>query len=182
MNTISAHKYVSPRARPLTPEESEVRRIAYALKVPTAEAMETAAAELAPLVDAAEGGGTTIVLMPIPSSTGDTNANRQFANELAAELHRRYPTRRAQVRVTVGRKHPVESSCIRRKRGLTGLHGEEHAFIRVAGPLTATATAYYFVDNMITTGNTLAAARAALGFGDGIAWADEGRNPNRKDR
>ena len=144
--------------------------------------MEIAAAALAPLVDAAEGEGTTIVLMPIPSSTGDTNANRQFANELAAELHRHYPTRRAQVRVTVGRKHPVESSCVRRRRGEAGLRGEEHAFIRVAGPLTATGTAYYFVDNMITTGSTLAAARAALGFGDGIAWADEGRTPNRKER
>ena len=43
MNTIAAHKYVSPRSRPLTPEESEVRRIAYALKVPTADACETAA-------------------------------------------------------------------------------------------------------------------------------------------
>jgi hypothetical protein len=38
MRIIAAHKYVSPRARPLTPEESEVRRIAYALKIPTAEA------------------------------------------------------------------------------------------------------------------------------------------------
>jgi len=28
---------------------------------------------------------------------------------------------------------------------------------------------------MATTGATLAAARAALGFGEGIVWADEGR-------
>ena len=47
--------------------------------------------------------------------------------------------------------------------------------IRVAGPLTATDTAYYFLDNMATTGATLAACRAALGFGDGIVWADEAR-------
>ena len=75
----------------------------------------------------------------------------------------------------VGRKHPVESSCVRRKRGLPGLRGDEHAMIRVSGPLTATGTAYYFVDNMATSGATLAACRAALGFGDGIVWADEGR-------
>ena len=175
MNTISAHSYVSPRSRTLTPEETEVRRIAYALKVPTAEACETAARDLAPLLDAAEAPGTHIVLMPVPASTGTVDANRQLANELAAEVHRRYPERRVQVKVTVGRKHPVESSCVRRKRGQPGLRGEEHAMIRVAGPLTATGSAYYFADNMATTGSTLDACRAALGFGDGIVWADEGK-------
>jgi hypothetical protein len=172
---LSAHKYVSPRSRPLTPEEVEVRRIAYALKVPTAEACELAAQALAPLVDAAEAPGTHLVLMPVPASTGSVDANRTFANELAAEIHRRYPDRRVQVKVTVGRQHPVESSCVRRKRGQPGLHAHDHAMIRVAGPLTATNTAYFFVDNMATTGSTLAACRAALGFGAGIVWADEGR-------
>ena len=38
----------------------------------------------------------------------------------------------------------MESSCVRRKRGLGGLHVDEHAMVRVAGPLTATETAYYF--------------------------------------
>ena len=175
MRIIRAHKYVSPRARPLTPEEQEVRRISYALKVPTAEACQTAARDLAPLVDAVEAPSTTIVLMPVPASTGSTDANRQFANELAAEIHRRYPERRIQVKTTVGRKHPVESSCVRRKRRIRGLRGEEHALIRVAGPLTATGTAYYFLDNVATTGATLDACRAALGFGDGIVFADEGR-------
>ena len=113
--------------------------------------------------------------MPVPASTGSVDANRNFANELAAEIHRRYPARRVQVRVTVGRQHPVESSCVRRKRGMMGLQGAEHAMIRIAGPLVATGTAYYFVDNMVTTSSTLEACRAALGFGDGIAWADEGR-------
>jgi hypothetical protein len=174
---LNAHKYVSPRSRPLTPEEVEVRRIAYALKVPTAEACELAAHTLAPLLDAAEAPGTHIVLMPVPNSTGSVDANRQFANELAAEVHRRYPERRVQVKVTVGRQHPVESSCVRRKRGLRGLRAEEHAMIRIAGPLTATNTAYFFVDNMATTGSTLDACRAALGFGAGIVWADEGRTP-----
>ncbi len=177
MNTITAHKYVSPRARPLTPEEAEVRRLAYALKIPTAEACETAARDLAPLLDAAEAPDTHIVLMPVPASTGSVDANRQLANELAAEVHRRYPARRVQIKITVGRMHPVESSCVRRRRGLPGLRPEDHAMIRVAGPLTATGTAYYFVDNVATTGATLAACRAALGFGDGIVWADQGCRP-----
>ena len=117
MRTITAHKYVSPSTRPLTPEESEVRRIAYALNVPTAEACETAARDLAPLLDAAEEPGTHLVLMPVPSSLGTVDANRQLANELAAEIHRRYPARRVQIKITVGRQHPVESSCVRRRRG-----------------------------------------------------------------
>ncbi len=162
MAIISAHKYISPRARPLTPEETEVRRIAYALKVPTAEACTAAAQALAPLVDAAEAPTTHIVLMPVPASTGTVDANRTLANELAAEIHRRYPTRRVQIKITVGRQHPVESSCVRRRRNMTGLPLEEHAMIRIAGPLTATDTAYYFIDNMATTGTTLAACRLAL--------------------
>ena len=177
MNIIAAHKYVSPRERTTTPEEAEVRRIAYALKVPTAEACLTAARELAPLLDAVEAPGTHIVLMPVPASSGTVTANRHFANDIAAEVNRRYPGRRVQVKVTVCRQHAVESSCVRRKHGEIGLQGEEHAMFRVAGPLTATGTAYYFVDNMATTGSTLAACRAALGFGDGIVWADQGKRP-----
>jgi hypothetical protein len=46
--------------------------------------------------------------------------------------------------------------------------------MRVAGPFPFFGTAYYFVDNMATTGIPLTAARAALGFGDAIVWADEG--------
>jgi hypothetical protein len=174
---ISAHKYVSPRSRPITPEEAEVRRIAYALKVPTAEACELAARDLAPLLDSAEAPATHIVLMPVPASTGAMDANRQLANELAAEIHRRYPERRVQIKLTVGRQHPVESSCVRRRRNMAGLPLEDHAMIRVTGPLTATNTAYYFVDNMATTGTTLAACRQALGFGEGIVWADAGKRP-----
>jgi hypothetical protein len=182
MRVIAAHKYVSPRSRPITPEEAEVRRIAYALKIPTSEACSVAAQALAPLLDSAEAPATHIVLMPVPASTGTVDANRHIANELAAEIHRRYPERRVQVKITVGRQHPVESSCVRRRRNMFGLPLEEHAMIRVAGPLTATNTAYYFVDNMATTGTTLAACRMALGFGEGIVWADAGKMPEQHNR
>ena len=176
MKIIAAHKYVSPKSRPLNAEEEEVRRISYALKVPTAEAMETAAKHLAPLVDATEAEGTSIVLMPIPNSTGSVDANKQFCNELAAEIHRQYPSRRVQVKVTVGRKHPVESSCVRRKRGAGGLRGEEHEMIRVCKPLSIHDKAYFFVDNMMAFGNTIEAAQAALGFGDAIVFSDMQRD------
>jgi predicted amidophosphoribosyltransferase len=177
MKIIAAHKYVSPRHRPLTTEEADARRIAYALKIPTYEACTAAARDLAPLLDAAEHHATALVLMPVPTSTGSIHANRQFANALAAELRRRYPTRRTQIKITVGRKHPVESSCARRLRGLDGLTQADHVMVRLVGPLTATGTAYYFVDNMATTGTTLAACRHALGFGDAAVWADAEKSP-----
>ena len=61
MRIISAQHYVSPRQRPLTHEEAETRRIAYALKIPTAEAVTTAANALAPWLDAAEAPGTAAI-------------------------------------------------------------------------------------------------------------------------
>lgn len=171
MRLISAQHYTSPRRRPLTEEEREVRRLAYALKVPTDEALTAAAKALAPLLDAAEAPETRLVLMPIPNSVGSIDANRQLANAIAAEVRRLYPGRRVAVRVTIGRMHPVASSCQRRRQGKRGLRAEDHAMIRIAGPLTATGTAFYFVDNVMATGATIDAARQALGFGDALVWA-----------
>jgi hypothetical protein len=51
-----------------------------------------------------------------------------------------------------------------------GLLPEEHHFVRTGGPVNPLPA--YFVDNVITTGNTIRAARAALGWGTGLAYAD----------
>ncbi len=173
MKIIYAEKYVSPRERSLTVEEQEVRRISYALKVPTNEATGLASYALAPLVDADAPAGATIVLMPVPSSTNTLRANRALALELAQQL-RRLSGRHVFIKATVGRRHPVTSSCFRRRHGQQGISLEEHGMIRIAGPMTATNTCFYFVDNMATTGITLKACRQALGFGDGIVYADKG--------
>ena len=47
---------------------------------------------------------------------------------------------------------------------------EEHHFVRTAGPMEPLPL--YFVDNVITTGNTIRAARAVLGWGTGLAYGD----------
>jgi hypothetical protein len=174
MQIIYAEKYVSPRERPLTAEEAEVRRIAYALKVPTNEATNRAGYALAPLVDAHAYPGSTIVLMPVPSSTNTLRANRALALDLAQHI-RRLSDRSVFIKATVVRKYPVQSSCFRRRHGQMGLSVEDHGMIRITGPLTVTNTVYYFVDNMATTGTTLEACRQALGFGDGIVYADQGK-------
>jgi hypothetical protein len=51
-----------------------------------------------------------------------------------------------------------------------GLLHDEHHFVRTGGPVNPLPV--YFVDNVITTGNTIRAARAALGWGTGLAYAD----------
>ena len=58
---------------------------------------------------------------------------------------------------------------------MSGLALEDHGMIRIAGPLTATNTCFYFIDNVATTGTTLEACRQALGFGDGIVYASQGK-------
>jgi hypothetical protein len=174
MKIIYAERYVSPRERPLNDEEQEIRRVSYALKAPTFDAINIASLALAPLLDSHAYPGAAIVLMPVPSSTNSTRVNKILANELAIKIQS-IARRDVFIRETVIRRHPVESSCVRRRPGLLGLTLEEHAMIRIAGPLRITNTAYYFVDNVATTGSTLEACRQALGFGDGVVYADQGK-------
>jgi len=50
------------------------------------------------------------------------------------------------------------------------LQPDEHHFVRRTGPIEPLPL--YFIDNVITTGNTIRAARTALGWGTGLAYAD----------
>jgi hypothetical protein len=61
-------------------------------------------------------------------------------------------------------------------RGLFGLTVEEHAIIRTCGFMQLHPL--YFVDNVITTGTTIAACRRALGWGIGLAYADASTRPH----
>jgi hypothetical protein len=96
-------------------------------------------------------------LIPIPASNGSVSANLKLAKAIAEFVTT------ARVICAVARVHPVESAYRRRLRGLPGLTVEEHESIRVAGPLEPLPA--YFVDNVITTGTTVAACRRAFGWG-----------------
>lgn len=176
MHIIHTSKFVSTKARvcgiprALTEEEIEVRRISYALKIPTEEACLVAADAMAKAL-LPELSDAQIYFIPVPNSVGSVEANRMLAKAIAECLYRQYRTEELpRVKIAVGRKHPVESSCARRRSGKAGLAVDEHAMVRVTGPLPANAR-YYFIDNVVATGNTLQACVDALGFGDGLVYA-----------
>ena len=156
---LAARRYVSPRSRPITPDESETRRIAYTLK--RGAEIGIAAREMAALLPP---DLPTLTLVPVPASTGSLEGNLILARAIAAEYG-------PQVRVVsaLNRVVPVESSCARRRRGLPGLTAANHKFVRIGGWF---ALPVFLVDNVATTGATLAAARHALGFGTGLVFAD----------
>lgn len=147
-------QYVSPRERDLTPAEQHVRNVAYALKRAEPWAIREAVSVMKPHVPRGAS------LVPIPSSQGDTRANRELANALARVTN-------SNVVDALSRKHPVEPSHARRQKGLPGLHPREHGMRRtrkVKEPVI-------FIDNVMTTGSTFHAARRTLGTGKGLAYA-----------
>jgi len=156
---LAARSYVSPRARPITPEEAETRRIAYALK--RGGEIQAAAREMVSLLPP---DLPTLTFVPVPASTGSIEANLILARAIAAEY-----SPQARVVLALRRSMPVESSCARRRRGLPGLTAAAHKFMRVGGWFSLPV---FLVDNVVTTGATLAAARHALGFGMGLVFAD----------
>jgi hypothetical protein len=165
MNTDTyAAKYIPIGYRTPSPEEIIARRTARDLKIPTAAAVQIAAPHMAALIDG------PCWLVPVPASNGSLIANLALARAIA-EL-----VLGARVKCAIGRAYSVESSASRRMRGLFGLTVEQHAIIRTVGPIELMPV--YFVDNVITTGTTIAACRRALGWGIGLAYADASRCPH----
>jgi hypothetical protein len=151
-------KYVPRGYRSLSPDEIATRQIAQDLKIPTDEAIHLAAPSMAALIDA------PCWLVPVPASDTTLTANLALARAIAQMVPG------ARVKCAVGRARPVESSFLRRSRGLFGLTIDQHAIFRTAGPMALLPV--YFVDNVITTGTTIAACRRALGWGSALVYAD----------
>lgn len=165
MKFYAPHVYVSPRyveGGKLTRYEYVVREVSWELKAvgpgPKGDpiALLGAAHDMAEILPAG-----WVTLVPCPSSKGDREANLTIARAIAA---RRPQTRVADV---LRRRTPVESSRARRAAGGWSLAPQEHTIYAVARPPGRVA----FVDNVIATGNTMRAARRAVGKGVGLAWA-----------
>jgi hypothetical protein len=160
MEILAARKYPSLRNGQLSIAEMETRRLAYAIKTlaaPLAD-FDTAAREMAALISG------PCWLIPIPDSTGNTDANARLAHHIAG-----YVTG-AQIAKAIYRSQPVTSQCMCHKLALGPIAPEQHYFFRTRKALTLRQT--YFVDNVTTSGHTLGAAREALGFGAGLVFAD----------
>ncbi|MEI6395108.1 MAG: hypothetical protein WCT12_28875 [Verrucomicrobiota bacterium] len=103
-------------------------------------------------------------LVPIPDSTGNTDANAKLAHAIA----RYCPA--AQIVTAIQRMQPIQSQCARHKLALGPIPPDAHHLARTRKTLTLRQTC--FVDNVTTSGHTLEAARLALGFGAGLVFAD----------
>jgi predicted amidophosphoribosyltransferase len=173
--TKSARRYISPRTRPLTSEEAHVRALAYMLKDQNCDQdlIEAAAREMAKLIEGERG-----YLIPVPSHTRNTTANCRLARAIAFCTGGKF-----EVRDMLDREEPTESACERHRNKLPPLDPNAH-MISVHRPakliLTGTEK-IYFVDNVITSGNTIEACRRAmLGLGTGLVYADAHHDiPNR---
>ena len=148
-------KFVPLRYRTPSPDELNTRRTALDLKIPTDAAIQIAAPAMAALIDG------PCWLIPVPASNGSLTANLALARAIAEIVLD------ARVKCAVGRGHPVEPSHTRLLRGLPRLTVDQHAIVRTAGFMQPWPV--YFVDNVITTGTTIAACRRALGWGTGLA-------------
>ena len=165
--TKSARRYISPRTRPITSEEAQVRALAYAIKDTDCDQdlIDAAAREMAKLVEGERG-----YLIPVPSHTRSTKANRRLAKAICHMTGNKFET--ADI---LSRKEPTESACGRHRNRLPPLPAEDHR-IFLAYPYKITLTGsekLYFVDNVVTSGNTIEACRRALmGLGTGLVYTD----------
>jgi predicted amidophosphoribosyltransferase len=74
---LYSHEYKSPRWSELTDEDTRVREISYNIKNSGNPDIKVAARDMAELVNADN------ILVPIPTSKGDTSANLELSNEIA---------------------------------------------------------------------------------------------------
>ena len=109
-------------------------------------------------------GLPALTLVPVPSSTGSTKANAELAQAIA-----RCYGPGARVVEALRRTLPSESSCQRRRHGMPGLEARDHKFERAGFWVKLPV---FFVDNVATSGATIAAAKWTLGFGGGLVFAD----------
>jgi len=171
MNFISARLYVSTRTRPLTADEAETKRIAYALKDPLyqAEVFTIAGAEMARLISG------HCVLVPVPNRSGSCVANERLCKAIAMFV----PD--CKIYSVLDRRETVSSQCERHKKGIGPLSVMQHQIIRLRQDRLSMPV--YLVDNVTTSGNTLEACNHWFSYlAIGLVWADASRTMSWVDR
>ncbi len=162
--TKAARRYVSPGSRPLTNAEAEARALAQLIKSPECDRdlLEAAAREMARLID-----GEHCNLIPVPDHMGRTDANTRLACAIA------FYSPHAEVFDVLTRYETIESACERHRKRLPPIPPEKHGIRRRPDGSLVPLRRTYFVDNVLTSGNTIEACRRAFhGLGTGLVYAD----------
>ncbi|MFZ4436834.1 MAG: JAB domain-containing protein [Syntrophales bacterium] len=156
---LYAHKYVSPRVKPsLSPQEKTVRENAYGVKGMDPVVLDSVAKEMAALIP--REARKSAVLVPIPGHTGDTKANVALAERIAAITGSRV--------ADVLKRQTGKSQRDARVAGQRTMKPAEFAMISTE---TLDGDNVFFVDNVISSGATIRAARDAVGGGKGLVYA-----------
>jgi len=156
----SARAYVSALAPHAKPTDASTRAIARALKTPRAPiypmALRDAVREMAGLIPPGAQ------LVPVPRASGCVGANLRLAAALAVRVPH------SSVVPALARTAPVESSHLRRRRGLAGLDATTHraSFARTL-PLDTTRP-IVLIDNVVCAGGTAQGAVDALGIPEAL--------------
>jgi len=165
MNILHPTTYPNARIGRLCDQQAEIRRLAYALKDTACRCadIEKAALAMAPLIQG------PCWLVPIPNSHCSLIPNARLCAAIASHVAG------AQMVPAITRTAPIPSQCLLHKASLPPIRAEEH-HIRATGRSLGLRQVY-FVDNVATSGNTMAAAYAALGRGAGLVFAATTNHP-----
>ena len=116
--------YPSQRNGQLSLKQDETRRLAYAIKTTASLStdFDTAAREMAALITG------PCWLVPIPNSTGNTDANTRLASLIAMHCPG------AQIVKAIYRTQPIASQCDRHKHALGPIPSDQHHLAAPAKP------------------------------------------------
>lgn len=136
--------------REFTAEEKSTRDLAERLKIGDDEAIETVAPEMAARLS------DNALLIPLPDSKGNVEANQKLARAIAAIRPG------TDVLPAVGRLSETESSMLRRRAGRIGLTADEQASSMSRLLDVPPDRPVFLVDNIEVTGSTAEGARRVL--------------------
>lgn len=163
---LALHEYVSPRTRPLTPQEDFVRNVAYGIKTGDHTSIEIAAQAMAPFV------GIGVVVVPAPSSAAHNFGGVMALAQRVAQLVE------GRMMPLVQRVRDVASSHqARREGGYTPsiLHHVASMSTDDLEDFDLLVNDVAIVDNVVVTGATIEAMRSVLGGPvRAFVWAAEG--------
>ena len=156
---LAAHAYISPRVKPsLSEQEKAIRENAYGVKGMEPAVLDIVAKEMAALIP--NEARKSAILVPIPGHTGDTSANAALADRIAE--------------ITGGRVADVlkrKAGASQRDARVAGQRTLKPAEFGMVSTETLNGDNVFFVDNVISSGATIRAARDAVGGGKGLVYA-----------